>query len=183
MEESWPNKKILQSPTAKKFFSKYNNDVLEVAILRSLMNSGASVVTLAPMGDCLPCRIDVSNIPQINKRRRSSMDKIVITARQLLGDAIQALDKGDSYNTKHPYEASFPNGAADHIRMIMECIIRLDATRESDKAADCLGYIALYCGWVIAGCPRSEFAWISNRYMNLFKIQESKLEEIMEASE
>ena len=104
------------------------------------------------------------------------MDKIVVTARQLLGDAIQALDRGDGYNTKHPYEASFPNGFADHCRMIMECIMRLDATKERDKAADCLAYIALYCGWVIDGCPKSEFAYISNRYMNLFKIQESKIE-------
>ena len=104
------------------------------------------------------------------------MDKIVVTARQLLGDAIQALDSGDRYNEKHPYEASFPNGVSDHIRMIMECIMRLDVTKERDKAADCLAYIALYCGWVIAGCPKSEFEYIANRYMNLFKIQESRIE-------
>ena len=111
------------------------------------------------------------------------MDKIVVTARQLLGEAIQALDKGDSYNSKHPYEASFPNGFADHCRMIMECIMRLDATKEKDKAADCLAYIALYCGWVIDGCPKSEFAYISNRYMNLFKIQEKRIEMSMSRKE
>ena len=104
------------------------------------------------------------------------MDKVVVTARQLLGEGIQALNKGDSYNTKHPYEASFPNGAADHIRMIMECIMRLDATNDRDKAADCLAYIGLYLGWMIAGCPKSEFSYISDRYMNLFKIQESRIE-------
>ncbi len=104
------------------------------------------------------------------------MDTIVIEARKMLGEAIQALDKGDSYNTKHPYEASFPNGAADHIRMIMENIIRLDATGDFDKAVDTLGYCALYVAWVRSGCPKSEFAWISDRYMNLFKIQESRIE-------
>ena len=101
------------------------------------------------------------------------MDTIVIEARKMLGGAIQALDKGDSYNNKHPYEASFPNGAADHIRMIMENIIRLDSTGDLDKAVDTLGYCALYVSWMRAGAPKSEFAYISNRYINLMKIQDS----------
>ena len=103
------------------------------------------------------------------------MDNIVLTGRQLLGEAIEALDKGDSYNSKHPYEAGFPNGFPDHCRMLMECVMRIDATGDRDKMVDYLGYAALYLGWMAAGCPKSEFSHIANRYMNLFKIQESRI--------
>lgn len=104
------------------------------------------------------------------------MDGIVLTGRQLLGEAIEALDKGDSYNSKHPYEAGFPNGFPDHCRMLMECVMRIDATGDRDKMVDYLGYAALYLGWMAAGCPKSEFSHIANRYMNLFKIQENNIE-------
>lgn len=103
------------------------------------------------------------------------MDTIVIGARQLLGDAVQAISGNDRYNVKHPYEAAFPNGAADHIRMILENIIRLDATNDKDKAVDTLAYCALYVSWMTAGQPQSEFKWIANRYMNLLKVQEKRI--------
>ena len=60
--------------------------------------------------------------------------------------------------------------------MILENIVRLDATNDRDKAVDCLNQVALYLGWIIRGCPKSEFEYIINRHMNLFKIQESRIE-------
>ena len=104
------------------------------------------------------------------------MDKIVVEARKLLGEAVQAISGNDRYNAKHPYEASFPNGARDHIRMILENIIRLDATKDRDKAIDTLAYCALYVSWMRAGQPQSEFKYIANRYMNLLRVQEKKID-------
>jgi len=104
------------------------------------------------------------------------MDKIVVEARQLLGEAVQAISGNDRYNAKHPYEASFPNGTKDHLRMIMENIIRLDATNDKDKAIDTLAYCALYVSWMRAGQPQSEFQYIVNRYMNLLRVQEKRVE-------
>ena len=103
------------------------------------------------------------------------MDKIIKDSIGLLEDAIICLKKGMKYDGKLPYEAKFPNGAADHIRMIFEPISRLDATNERDKAIDTLAYSANYLSWMREGCPKSEFAWMMNRYLSLFKIQESRI--------
>lgn len=104
------------------------------------------------------------------------MDCTVLESRKLLGDALQAVSGNDRYNEKHSYETAFPNGAADHIRMLMENIIRLDATNDRDKAVDYLGYAALYLAWIREGCPKSKFSYIAERYINLFRIQERQVE-------
>ena len=103
------------------------------------------------------------------------MDSIVIESRKLLEDALQAVSDNDRYNEKHSLETSFPNGAADFIRMLMENVIRLDATNDRDKAVDYLGYAALFLAWIREGCPKSKYAYIAERYKNLFKIQESRI--------
>ena len=59
--------------------------------------------------------------------------------------------------------------------MILENIVRLDATNDRDKAVDCLNQVALYLDWIIRGCPKSEFEYIINRHKNLFKIQEKQI--------
>ncbi len=100
------------------------------------------------------------------------MDSIVLESRKLLGDALNAVSGNDRYNDKHPLETVFPNGAADFIRMLMENVIRLDATNDRDKAVDYLGYAALFLAWIREGCPKSKYAYIAERYRNLFKIQE-----------
>ena len=104
------------------------------------------------------------------------MDNTIIEAKQLLSDAVGAVSGNDRYNDKHPLETSFPNGAADFIRMLMENVIRLDATNDRDKAVDYLGYAALFLAWIREGCPKSKYAYIAERYKNLFKIQESRIE-------
>lgn len=104
------------------------------------------------------------------------MDKTIQDSIELLEDAIRCLKKGNRYNSKHPYETSFPNGARDHLRMLVEPVVRIDAVNDRDKAVDYLAYAGNYLSWLRRGCPKSEFADIASRYMNLFKIQESRIE-------
>ena len=111
------------------------------------------------------------------------MDSTIIEAERLLADAVKAVSGNDRYNNKHPVETVFPNGAADFIRMLMENVIRLDATNDRDKAVDYLGYAAIFLAWIRGGCPKSKFAYIAERYKNLFKIQESRIEMSMSRNE
>ena len=104
------------------------------------------------------------------------MDKTIQGSIELLEDAIKCLKSGNRYNSKHPYEASFPNGARDHMRMLMEPIFRIDAVNDRDKAVDYLAYGGNYLSWLRRGCPKSEFADLASRYMNLYRIQESRIE-------
>ncbi len=104
------------------------------------------------------------------------MDKIVVEARKLLGDAVATLTQNDRYNKNVAYYDTMPNGIEDHIRMLMEPIFRIDATNDRDKAVDYLGYSSLYLGWVREGCPKSKYNYIAYRYKQLFRIQERRIE-------
>ncbi len=104
------------------------------------------------------------------------MDSTIQGSIELLEDAIKCLKGGLRYQGKHPYETSFPNGARDHLRMLVEPVVRIDAVNDRDKAVDFLAYAGNYLSWLRRGCPKSEFADLASRYMNLYKIQERQVE-------
>lgn len=92
-------------------------------------------------------------------------DPIVLDAIQLLKEAQWALEKGNQYNGKGIHVQDYwPEGIPDGLRCIMEPFVRLNVSGKRDQARDTAGYVALFCAWIIAGCPQSKFAEVMRAY-------------------
>ena len=80
-------------------------------------------------------------------------------ARESISIAIDTIEERDlSYNGNGLQPSDYmPNGLRDYARMILENTLRLEITRDMEKAVDLVAYTSLAASFVMHGLPPSQF--------------------------